>query len=96
MAKQLRGNYDSIPGESDEELPLFKKRGAEVWLQCSSDLTSWVIQSQGKKNTNAELTFPVNFLDEYDIKLPQEMTGQWSVNLKYDKIWVKINVQFNT
>lgn len=95
-SKQLVGTYDPILGETAYGLPVYKKRGTERWLQCSSHLSSWVVQSKDTRNTLKGFAYSPQFSSIYEFKLPHELTGQWWIQPNDRKIPVKIDLKITT
>ena len=86
------GTYDPVPGETAYGLPVYKKRGTEHWLQCSGDLSKWIIQPKECRLTRHGYCFSPAFLNIYEYQLPHEMTDQWSIN-SIDNVLIKIDVK---
>ena len=91
------GTYYPVLGETAYGLPVYKKRGAEKWLQCSPGLNRWFLQSTDSRNTMHGHAQSPYFSSIYECKLPHEMTGQqWSVVLNDCQGLIDIDVDIST
>ena len=89
----LVGTYDPVPGETSYGLPVYKKRGIEMWLQCSPYITNWLLQSSDNRNTMHCSGQSPSFCNIYECKLPHELIGQkWSIPTKDYEDWIEIDV----
>ena len=87
------GTYDPVPGKTAYGLPVYKKRRTEKWLQCSAELSRWMVQTKDCRHTKAGCCYSSEFLNIYECKLPHEMTEQWIIRSNR-KGWIKIDVKF--